>query len=78
MPNTNCLANMQCPQCDSDGPFRIEARASFLTFDTGTTAYEGVEWQEDSGCECAACHHRGSIADFTREKEGESSCRPLP
>jgi len=68
MTNTNCLANMQCPKCESDGPFWIEGVAYFLVSDNGITEYGSVNWQDDSGCECSACHHRDFVAHFTQEK----------
>ena len=65
MSNTNCLTHMQCPQCESQGPFWIDGCASFLVTDNGTAAHENVEWQDDNDCVCAACRHRGTVTDFT-------------
>jgi len=66
MTNTNILEGMRCPQCKSDGPFRIRAEVLVLMDDDGTLDdLSGSEWTEDSQCECDACDHAGTVKDYT-------------
>ena len=67
MPNDNCLKGMQCPFCDSEGPFKIAARAWFTVHDDGTDVdYEDVEWDDSSGCLCLTydCNFCGFVKQF--------------
>jgi hypothetical protein len=64
MSNTNCLANMQCPECKSYGPFWIDGSATFLVSDSGTEDYREAEWSEENGCQCRACGHAEYVGDF--------------
>lgn len=65
MTNDNCLAGMRCPACGSEGPFYIECIAVFLVFDSGTDDhYSGVDWSNDSHCDCDECSHHGTVEDF--------------
>jgi hypothetical protein len=65
MTNTNVLEGMQCPECKSDGPFRIRAYVLVLMDDDGTLDdLSGSEWDCDSQCECEACDHSGTIKDY--------------
>ena len=68
MPNTNCLAGIACPNCDSEGPFDIEGKATFRVTDDGTDEHEGVEWDNSSHIECCGCGHRGSVGAFSRDE----------
>jgi hypothetical protein len=71
MVNTNCLTDMQCPKCGSEGPFWIEGTADFLVSDDGTMEYSGVDWQSGNRCECVTCTYFAHVADFTIAKENE-------
>jgi hypothetical protein len=64
MTNTNILEGMHCPQCGSDGPFKISATSLFTVYDDGTD-HEDVEWDDDSSCACDTCDHSGTVKDFT-------------
>ncbi len=46
--NTNCLVNMRCPKCGSEGPFRIRAEASFLLHDDGADEFWEMDWDGNS------------------------------
>ena len=65
MANTNCLKGMQCPECKSVGPFRIECTSLFTMYDDGTEDYEDVLYDGESYCHCPLCEHDGKIHDFT-------------
>lgn len=67
--NENVLAGIQCPECQSDGPFRIEAKAMFLAHDDGTEVDGDVEWDDDAHCECAECGHSGALSGFRLPEE---------
>ena len=69
-PNHNCLAGMSCPSCGDFGPFSIQATQSgpLRVSDDGTDFIEGnVEWADEAQCECLACHHQGTVAEFRGE-----------
>lgn len=71
MPNNNCLNGMQCPNCQSEEPFRIMIRQLALVYDEGTEddeMAEGAEWDSRSYCECGECHHHGTVADFRTDQ----------
>jgi hypothetical protein len=69
MTNTNCLEGMRCPQCGSEGPFRIRCEVLVLFEDDGSIEeLSGSEWDDDSLCECAECDHSGAVKDFTIEE----------
>lgn len=62
--NTNCLDGIKCPECGSEEPFNISAKAIFTVYDDGTDSYGGVEWDDNSAIECLECGHRGKIKEF--------------
>lgn len=64
-PNTNCLAGMRCPQCQSTGPFRIVATALFTIGDDGADIFGDIEYDGGSYCVCPDCGHDGIVHDFT-------------
>jgi hypothetical protein len=70
MTNTNCLTGMHCPACGSEGPFYIECLAVFLVSDSGTEDYSGVDWADDSHCDCQECCHHATVANFTETSTG--------
>ena len=66
MTNTNILEGMRCPQCGSEGPFRIRCQVLVLMDDDGTLDdLGGSEWEDDSLCECDECDHSGTVKDYT-------------
>jgi hypothetical protein len=71
MANVNILEGMRCPQCGSEGPFRIRAEVLVLIDDDGTLDdLSGSDWEDDSLCECDACDHSGTVKDYAiKEKE---------
>lgn len=70
MANTNCLDGMACPQCGSEGPFRIHCTVIVLMGDDGTEDdLIGSEWDDHSICECDGCDHSGTVKDFTIDKK---------
>jgi hypothetical protein len=40
--NTNCLADVECPRCSSQGPFRIKCTALMDVEDDGVDDYRDV------------------------------------
>jgi hypothetical protein len=66
MPNTNCLAGMQCPKCRSEGPFKIEVTSVIKMSDEGAEGdADHTDWGDDSYCECCQCAFAGKVGDFT-------------
>ena len=65
-PNTNCLANMACPQCKSYGPFDIEVKKWMTMHDDGSEESEDgtEEWGDDSRCHCLNCDYTAKVKDF--------------
>lgn len=63
MANSNCLEDVQCPACSSEGPFNIVGTAWFFVTDDGTSEFRDVEWDDDSTCVCP-CGKRGPLRDF--------------
>jgi hypothetical protein len=64
--NSNCLAGMQCPKCNSPEPFAIEVTTTFRVYDEGTDDQLGdTHWDEGSYCECCKCVFTGTVKDFT-------------
>jgi hypothetical protein len=64
MANVNILEGMRCPECKSEGPFKISATSRFTVYDDGTDGHEDVEWDDDSDCECDNCDHSGTVKDY--------------
>jgi hypothetical protein len=64
MTNTNCLENIQCPNCRNEESFRIAGTAIFTVTDDGTEDHGDIEWDDDSYAECAQCHRHGTLAEF--------------
>lgn len=67
--NTNCLDGLRCPNCGSEEPVWIEAKAEFKVYDSGTDEYHDVEWDENSPCRCGQCRHWSTVAEFRRPPE---------
>jgi hypothetical protein len=64
MPNENCLEGMQCPICDSEGPFKIACTTWLTVHDDGTDDPDGdIEWDDSSGCFCLTydCSFHGRV-----------------
>lgn len=69
MANENCLQGFRCPSCESEGPFKIEARVLVTVYDDGTDdSGSDTEWDDGSYCECFNCGKRGTVKDFTNGK----------
>jgi hypothetical protein len=69
MANVNILEGMRCPECKSDGPFKIQAKSIFTVYDEGTEDHEDVEWEDDSDCQCIECDHAGTVKDYTIKQQ---------
>jgi hypothetical protein len=63
--NTNCLEGMQCPNCESEGPFNIEVGGWAKVTDMGTDELYDIDWDMESGCHCPQCFHEGTVESFT-------------
>lgn len=67
--NTNCLEGMACPDCDSEGPFLINAEVTVLVSDDGTEDQGGdYEWNRDAYCQCKECDFADTVDGFTIER----------
>ena len=69
MTNSNFLMGMACPECGSEGPFRIAIEAMAVTNDDEYIRFDGVEWDEQSYISCEACKYDGSVRDFDIPEE---------
>ena len=69
MSNENCLAGMSCPECKSEGPFKIQITAYVTVHDDGTDDVEDVAWENSSECRGLSCSYRATIEDFTDKGE---------
>lgn len=65
--NTNCLFDMQCPECKSFGPFDISVRCYMRITDDGTDpdSAEGIDWDFGDACFCVDCEHDATVQEFT-------------
>ena len=66
-PNTNCLVGMQCPKCQSYGPFHIVVTEMVKMSDDGSEQVGGdQEWGDESHATCGDhdCAFTGTVADF--------------
>lgn len=68
--NTNCLAGMKCPKCDSLEPFSIVCKIGCLVYDDGTDLDHSwdTEWDADSYCRCHECEFEGIVHDFKAQE----------
>lgn len=64
MANSNVLEGWECPDCASEGPFRIIATCTAVVDDDGV--YDAVDyaWDDDSRAECLTCRRYGTVVDF--------------
>ena len=69
--NTNCLAGLRCPKCQSYGPYRIACTTYVRMFDDGSDSSTGVDWSPESQCRCSECNHAATVQDFTVLDEDE-------
>ena len=58
------LADMQCPDCNSAGPFKIAVSALFTFNRSGIKTFDDPEFDRGSYCECATCGRSGIVEDF--------------
>lgn len=66
MANTNCLQGIQCPSCQSDGPFSIVVSAWAKVSDDGIEETTEHEWGKGSTIICLGCNKQGTVLDFSR------------
>jgi hypothetical protein len=68
--NENCLKGMICPECGSEGSFRIEVK-TVMEFDDGGESLDDDgderEWDEDSYIRCTKCNAVGNVGEFQLE-----------
>lgn len=72
-PNTNCLEGMQCPECESFGPFHIAAEVMCEVHDDGSEPFGDHYWTDSSYCECPKCKYSSTVAEFSGETAALSS-----
>src|SRR3954469_16394959 len=79
MPNTNCLADIKCPQCGNEDNFRIEAVIVCHVTDEGSEPVGDHFWDKDSFCHCPECELDGKLSDFfVAEEAPKTTSRPDP
>jgi len=73
MTNTNCLEGMKCPDCGSEGPFRISIEVVVLMHDDGfyTDTLNDATWGDSSYCCCDQCNWAFEVADFKAAAQRE-------
>jgi hypothetical protein len=64
MPNTNCLAGIQCPQCGQEDRFKITAMVTYLVTDEGSDPGGDHEWDDNSFTLCCECQCQGPLKVF--------------
>lgn len=64
MANENCLAEMVCPECGSEGPFEIAAKVWAIVADDGVESVSQAAWEDDAPCRCTACSHGADVEAF--------------
>jgi predicted RNA-binding Zn-ribbon protein involved in translation (DUF1610 family) len=71
MPNDNCLADMKCPDCGSDGPFTIFATCWASVTDGGVEQADTYDWDSASQIICPRCGGNNNpriVRDFYTKK----------
>jgi len=63
--NENCLVDMHCPECESEGPFGISVSSWAIVSDDGIENTLDSEWDADSPCACRSCGFNALIGNFT-------------
>lgn len=62
--NDNCLAGMQCPECESREPFVISAGCQVEMWDAGSEHAFEFEWDKNSWVMCKNCGHGAKAKEF--------------
>lgn len=62
--NTNLLKGMKCPQCGSEGPFRIRLKGWATVHDDHVTNYDEISFQDDAMAYCIACEFGRTVQDL--------------
>ena len=78
MANENCLFGMECPQCGSEGGFRIDIKCTAYVTDDGVDecSLQHCDWEDDAYCECVDCGHGAKVATFreaSRQKAAQAA-----
>ena len=73
MANENCLKDMACPKCKSEGPFgmAVTAWCNDVSDDGTDGDFTEIEWPDDGLCRCKECLHMGLVRDFRTDREAE-------
>lgn len=58
------IFNMACPKCGNDTSLNVVISCWAELRPDGTDPVGDHEWNEESPCDCSACHHAGIVADF--------------
>ena len=77
MPNQTLLAGMACPDCGSEGPFRIDCRQTLTIHDDSAGDEENgdVTWSDGSFCQCLCCPRAGLVRDFYTNTDTNTSAK---
>jgi len=75
--NTNCLRGMKCPQCECEGPFRIEVKATVIMSDDGIEDIGDSDWGDDDWCICEKCKFTDKVRVFRGCRDPLEVCREL-
>jgi hypothetical protein len=62
--NTNCLENIECPDCGNHSRFTITAIVAADVSDDGAEFHGDAEWDDNSPITCPNCDRTGKLRDF--------------
>jgi Zn ribbon nucleic-acid-binding protein len=71
--NTNVLAGLKCPKCESLGPYFIVATCWAQVQDDGVYDTSEFEWTENSRCDCKECGFHGKVRDFEPKRKNSGN-----
>jgi hypothetical protein len=70
MANENVLDGMACPECKSEGPFKISVTIFGVVnitddgYDLNDLEISETEWDDLASCDCTACGFFGYVDDY--------------
>jgi len=70
--NSNALAGIRCPACESLEPFTITVTTEVKMYDSGSEEHYDMEWNKDSHIVCNNCGCVGTVGEFQVRTEDES------
>lgn len=72
MKNTNVLKGLECPSCESSGPFEITTACIARVSDDGIEETRDHEWNESSRIDCLDCGYRFTVGKFKKQDDDDT------